>query len=101
MSVAFDPGAVTVLLLAWGRGDAQAPERLLPLVEAELRHLARRRMARERRGHTLQPTALINEATCASRTAPPSAYGTAPISSPLPRASCGTCSSITPGPGAM
>ena len=56
------PGAVTKLLRAWGNGDDDALERLTPLVEAELRRLARAYMARERRGHTLQITALVNEA---------------------------------------
>jgi RNA polymerase sigma factor (TIGR02999 family) len=54
--------AVTRLLRAWGDGDEAALEQLLPLVEAELRRLARAYMARERRGHTLQTTALVNEA---------------------------------------
>ena len=53
---------VTGLLQAWSEGDQGALERLLPLVESELRRLARSYMARERRGHTLQTTALINEA---------------------------------------
>jgi RNA polymerase sigma factor (TIGR02999 family) len=53
---------VTLLLRAWSDGDPQALEQLLPLVDAELRRLARGYMNRERRGHTLQPTALINEA---------------------------------------
>jgi RNA polymerase sigma-70 factor (ECF subfamily) len=56
------PGAVTVLLRAWSDGDEMALERLVPLVEAELRRLARAYMSRERRGHTLQITALLNEA---------------------------------------
>jgi RNA polymerase sigma factor (TIGR02999 family) len=56
------PGQVTELLRAWSDGDAGALEQLLPLVEAELRRLARAYMARERRGHTLQTTALVNEA---------------------------------------
>ena len=56
------PGNVTALLDAWGAGDDRALEQLLPLVEAELRRLARAYMARERRGHTLQATALVNEA---------------------------------------
>ena len=56
------PGVVTQLLRAWGDGDADALEQLTPLVEAELRRLARGYMARERRGHTLQTTALVNEA---------------------------------------
>ena len=56
------PGAVTELLRAWSDGEDGALERLTPLVEAELRRLARGYMGRERRGHTLQPTALVNEA---------------------------------------
>ena len=56
------PGAVTELLRAWGDGDDGALEQLTPLVEAELRRLARGYMGRERRGHTLQTTALVNEA---------------------------------------
>jgi RNA polymerase sigma factor (TIGR02999 family) len=55
-------GQVTHLLRAWSDGDLQALEQLLPLVDAELRRLARAYMYRERRDHTLQPTALINEA---------------------------------------
>ena len=54
--------AVTVLLRAWSSGDETALEQLLPLIEAELRRLARGYMARERRGHTLQTSALMNEA---------------------------------------
>jgi RNA polymerase sigma factor (TIGR02999 family) len=53
---------VTRLLLAWSDGDEAALERLMPLVYAELRRVARRYMGRERTGHTLQTTALINEA---------------------------------------
>jgi RNA polymerase sigma-70 factor (ECF subfamily) len=53
---------VTQLLRAWSSGDEAALEELLPLVEAELRRLARIYMARERDGHTLQTTALVNEA---------------------------------------
>src|SRR4029453_2910943 len=53
------PGAVTELLRAWGDGDDGALERL---VEAERRRLARGYMRRERRDHTLQTTALVNEA---------------------------------------
>jgi RNA polymerase sigma factor (TIGR02999 family) len=56
------PGAVTALLRAWGDGDDGALEQLTPLVEAELRRLARGYMRRERRDHTLQTTALVNEA---------------------------------------
>jgi RNA polymerase sigma factor (TIGR02999 family) len=53
---------VTELLHAWSDGDDEALERLLPLVEAELRRLARAYMRRERPEHTLQTTALVNEA---------------------------------------
>ena len=59
---ASSPGAVTDLLRAWTDGDDGALERLTPLVEAELRRLARGYMRRERRDHTLQTTALVNEA---------------------------------------
>jgi RNA polymerase sigma factor (TIGR02999 family) len=52
----------TELLLAWGRGETSAFERLVPLVHDELRLLARRYMRRERANHTLEPTALVNEA---------------------------------------
>jgi len=52
----------TALLLAWGRGETDAFDRLVPLVHAELRRLARHYMGRERPGHTLQATALVNEA---------------------------------------
>jgi RNA polymerase sigma factor (TIGR02999 family) len=55
-------GCVTQLLRDWSRGDETALERLLPLVHAELRRLARSYMRRERRAHTLQATALVNEA---------------------------------------
>src|SRR6186713_2521651 len=53
---------VTRLLEAIQHGDASAGEELLPLVYAELRQLARAKMAREQPGHTLQPTALVHEA---------------------------------------
>ncbi len=56
------PVQVTDLLVAWGRGDPSALEDLVPLVHGELRRLARRAMARERGGHTLQTSALVNEA---------------------------------------
>lgn len=52
---------VTRLLRAWSDGDETALERLVPLIEDELRRLARAYMARERKGHTLQATALVNE----------------------------------------
>jgi RNA polymerase sigma factor (TIGR02999 family) len=53
---------VTAWLQAWSAGDSTALERLVPVVHAELRRLARRYMRRERAGHTLQTTALIHEA---------------------------------------
>jgi len=53
---------VTVLLQAWGRGDEEALQKLMPLVYEQLHTAARRYMAGERRGHTLQTTALIHEA---------------------------------------
>jgi RNA polymerase sigma-70 factor, ECF subfamily len=56
------PHDPTALLLAWGAGDQGAFDALLPLVHEELRQIARRHMGKERQGHTLQPTALINEA---------------------------------------
>jgi RNA polymerase sigma factor (TIGR02999 family) len=61
MAMAPSPG-VTELLQAWSGGDDDALERLMPLVEAELRRLARAYMRRERREHTLQTDALVNEA---------------------------------------
>ena len=56
------PPQITGLLRAWSDGDTNAFDALVPLVEAELRRLARVYMARERRDHTLQATALVNEA---------------------------------------
>jgi RNA polymerase sigma-70 factor (ECF subfamily) len=56
------PADVTRLLRAWSQGDDGALDALVPLVEAELRRLAKGYMVRERKEHTLQPTALINEA---------------------------------------
>ncbi len=53
---------ITGLLQAWSQGESSALERLLPLVHGELRRLAGRYMARERDGHLLQTTALVNEA---------------------------------------
>jgi RNA polymerase sigma-70 factor (ECF subfamily) len=53
---------VTQLLLDWSKGDGAAFDELLPLVHDELRRVARRYMRRERAGHTLQTTALVNEA---------------------------------------
>jgi RNA polymerase sigma factor (TIGR02999 family) len=52
----------TALLLAWRHGDAAALDRLVPLVHDELRRIARNHMRHERDGHTLQASALVNEA---------------------------------------
>jgi RNA polymerase sigma factor (TIGR02999 family) len=59
---ATSPQEVTGLLLAWSEGEHAAFEKLVPLVYAELRRLAHRYMGRERPGHSLQTTALVNEA---------------------------------------
>ena len=56
------PDEVTNLLLAWSEGDRQAFDKLAASVQTELRKLARVYMRRERPDHTLQPTALVNEA---------------------------------------
>ena len=53
---------VSVLLRAWSGGDQSALENLTPIVYSELHRLARRYMRRERPGHSLQATALVNEA---------------------------------------
>jgi len=53
---------VTALLRAWADGDAAAFDQLVPLVHRELHRMARSCMAAERDGHSLQPTALLNEA---------------------------------------
>lgn len=55
------PAEVTQLLGQWGGGDREALDELMPLVYDELRSMAHRHMARERDGHTLQATALVNE----------------------------------------
>jgi RNA polymerase sigma factor (TIGR02999 family) len=56
------PGDVTGLLLEWRGGNEDALSRLIPLVHEELHRLADRYIQRERAGHTLQATALVNEA---------------------------------------
>jgi RNA polymerase sigma factor (TIGR02999 family) len=53
---------ITGLLLAWGSGDREALDKLMPVVYQELRRLAHRQMRRERPGDTFQTTALVNEA---------------------------------------
>ena len=52
----------TAMLRAWAGGDRDALDKLIPCIYEELRHIAQRYMMRERAGHTLQTTALVNEA---------------------------------------
>jgi RNA polymerase sigma factor (TIGR02999 family) len=56
------PDEVTQLLIDWNKGDEGALEKLLPMVYEELRRLANSRLRNQRPDHTLQPTALVNEA---------------------------------------
>jgi RNA polymerase sigma factor (TIGR02999 family) len=56
------PNEITRLLTAWTDGDQSALDKLVPLVESELHRLAHHYMGRERPGHTLQTSALVNEA---------------------------------------
>ena len=56
------PNEVTQLLINWSNGDKDALDELIPLVRSELRRMARHYLARENPGHTLQTSALINEA---------------------------------------
>ena len=56
-----DSATITALLNRWGAGDETALHHLMPLVHREMHQIARRHMARERAGHTLQATALVNE----------------------------------------
>src|SRR5438270_3140844 len=56
------PGPVTVLLRRWRQGSAEAEAQLMSVVQGELRKLAASYLRRERGGHTLQPTAVVNEA---------------------------------------
>jgi RNA polymerase sigma factor (TIGR02999 family) len=56
------PAPVTVLLKSWRQGDSSALDRVAEIVDRELRRLAGCYLRRERPGHTLQPTALVNEA---------------------------------------
>ena len=64
MRMAAGEGAeeITGLLNAWSNGDEGALAKLIPIVYGELRRIAQRQMAREHHGHTLQPSALVNEA---------------------------------------
>src|SRR5215471_19484643 len=53
---------ITGLLTSWQSGDRSALDRLLPLIQRELDQIARRHLARERKGHTMQPSSLVQEA---------------------------------------
>lgn len=61
-AAAREPSEVTRLLVAWQAGDRSALERIVPLVEVELRRQAHRYFRSERQGHVLQTTAPVNEA---------------------------------------
>src|SRR5437764_471031 len=58
----FEPEEITRLLIEWSNGDQAALERLMPLIYRELHKAAKRYMARQNPGHTLQTTAVIHEA---------------------------------------
>ena len=57
-----DSSPITGLLLRWGAGEKECLNELVPLVDKELRRIAHYLMRKEREGHTLQTTALVNEA---------------------------------------
>ncbi len=61
-NMAESPNEITGLLQRWQAGDRAALDQLMPIVYDELRRLARHYLSQEREGHTLQPTALVNEA---------------------------------------
>src|SRR5438132_3154961 len=96
---ATSPQEVTGLLLAWSEGEQAALANLTPLVYAELRRVAHRYMGRERPGHSLQTTALVNEAYLRLIDARRCAGRIVPTSSPFPRNRCGGFWSILPGRG--
>jgi len=60
--VASSPDEITRMLIQWSNGEREALDKLIPMVYAELRKIAGRVLQRERRDHTLQPTALVHEA---------------------------------------
>jgi RNA polymerase sigma factor (TIGR02999 family) len=62
VSIPGESADITRWLKAWGRGERDALDRLTPLVYQQLHRMARRYLRTERRDHTLQPTALVNEA---------------------------------------
>jgi RNA polymerase sigma factor (TIGR02999 family) len=60
--MAVDQGNITRLLIRWREGDRTALDQMVPLVRRELDQLARRHLAHERKGHTMQPSSLVQEA---------------------------------------
>jgi hypothetical protein len=82
---------ITHWLTGWRGGDVQAGERLFEVLHPELRRIAGRFMARERRDHTLDPGALVNEGAsgCSAASRPPSTI--ASTSWPLPHRPCDGC----------
>ena len=60
--MASSPDEITRMLIEWSNGEREALHKLIPLVYAEMRQIAGRVLRRERRDHTLQPTALVHEA---------------------------------------
>jgi RNA polymerase sigma-70 factor (ECF subfamily) len=62
MAEALTTGELTILLQRFRAGDSSAEDKLIPVLVKELRSLARKELRNERPGHTLQPTALVNEA---------------------------------------
>ncbi len=90
------PDATTAQLIELGQCRPEAHARLASLVYDQLHQLAASQMSRERRSHTLQPTALVHEAFLRLRAGLPPAP--APSFSPLPPASCAGYWWITPAP---
>ena len=91
------PEGVTGLLVAWSNGDQGALEGLTPLVYAELHRLAKIYMGREQAGHTLQTSALVNEAYLRLIDVQGVRWQNRAHFLPFQPRSCGTFSLISPG----
>ena len=91
-----EPERISQLLTDWANRDPAAREQLVPIVYEELRRLAHHYMRGERSGHTLQTTALVNEAYCAWPESMPCSGATARTFSRWPRRSCAASWWITP-----
>ena len=89
---------VTALLHAWRAGDRRALEELIPPLKRELHRIAKHYMAAQPAGHTLQTTALVNEAYLHLIDARRASFSIARISSPPAPRSCGASSWTTPVP---